>query len=171
MNARKLTLTTLAAVLATAFAQASVTATPVFIDAGSGDIGSGGLLEVLNSDNHRLVMSPTRTGDWRQYDLIVTCANPLLMFGTYRRMEVKLECSTSNATVLLRSLMQVANGTYAYLGAQTLSTSEAQRTRTFTGNMNRFIRPGGVVRLQLNGLFQQSFSHRFDKISVVFHEN
>ncbi|MBX7132785.1 MAG: hypothetical protein K1X67_08930 [Fimbriimonadaceae bacterium] len=169
-STRRIAITALAA-LAASITQASVTAVPVFMEAGSGDVGSGGLLEMINSDNHRLVMTPTSTGGIRQYDLIVTLSNPLLMVGTYRRMEVRIEGTTSNSTVLMRSLMQVSNGTYEYLGAQTLPTSEAVRTRTFTGNMNRFIRPGGFVRLQLNGFFQQSFSHRFDRVSVVFFPN
>lgn len=162
-----LALTTLAVFGAYQSAQASVTAVPVAVTAGAGDIESGGLFELLFPDNHKLVAHPTRASGLHRYDIVVTLANPLLAIGNYTRMEVRIEANTSNPVPLCRVLMQRGNTT-SLIGALSMTNTTVAYGLTRTGNMNAFILPGGVVRMQLNGIFASPFRHRFDRISVTF---
>lgn len=149
-------------------AHADVTATPILVETRLSNLASGSFLSLINSDNNRLVLAPPRLNGTHEYSAVVTLHNPLLALGGFRRMDVRVEAQTSNSTPLLRVLAQSFAGGPALLGSVTLSTSDVTRTISVTTNINRFLLPGGFVRLELHGFWNRPFQHRFDKISVTF---
>ncbi|HRI43910.1 MAG TPA: hypothetical protein PLL78_04205 [Fimbriimonadaceae bacterium] len=163
----------LALIAAIAFAvvtaQANVTALPALIvpaDPTTVEANLPGCL--LLSDNVRFVKrSIPFNSVWHASGFAVFCENPLLMLGNYSRMEIRMEGFSSRAT---RMAVQARNGSgnFVDLGAYNWTTTETTRTLTLTGNVRRFILPGGLVNLFFHTLERNPFRQSVDRVWVTF---
>lgn len=150
-------------------AQANVTALPaLIIPADPASVVSNPPGALLFSDNVRFVKNSVPfNSTWNASGFAVMLENPLLMLGSYSRMEIRMEGFSSRAT---RMTVQARNGNGSFidLGAYNWTTTETTRTMTLTGNVRRFILPGGMVNLFFHTLERSPFRQSVDRVSVTF---
>lgn len=167
MKYATLSLATLLAIAASA--QAAVKATCTAITTTAGELSVGTPLSLVSTDGNRVSYRATRSfNSLYDYRTTITLRNPLLAFGSYRRMQIKIVGRTTNTAIPMRIMALKPVGGPELVAVKSMATFDQSYTFTISNDVRRFIAPNGVVKLHLFAFSLQPFSHRFDEVSVTF---
>jgi hypothetical protein len=122
---------------------------PNALDVRRGNVQSGGLASLQDSDDQRLVISPgvTLSSSQDPIEIDVSTTSP---FATPASIEIRVEGHASSTAILQKVFIEEDNGSFETLSSANMTTSDSAVTVTIDTNTANYIRGDGTIRVRLS---------------------